>query len=286
MVIAKIKQLTFILIIPLFIAGLGLLIKSNQIALSKQNKYRFLEKSKISFPHPRRTSNKEITEKLEPDLARIIKQGRKNPLRVALHLKVENVPDPFVGNSPEERREHLRNRRTYYAKIQQPLVDELKVKKQQVIYQSEYSAVVFALVTPKIIQEMALRKDVERVYLEYGYNNSSKPPQQNQNISRPAYVMQVFPSENSIQSSINSISADLNFAQEQIQVELSSIQLILNGVDVTSQTRIAGTRNYPPSSLTMEHVIPHLKSGKYSAEILFRTKNGKSQSYKWSFTLR
>ncbi len=279
------NKLTLIPILPLF--GLGLLIELNQIALSEQNKSEFLEKSKISVSQRRWISNKEITEKLEPDLARLIEQGRKNPLRVAFSLKVESIPTPYGGNNREKHQEHLRNLRTRYAEIQKPLVDELKVKKQQVIYQSEYSAVVFALVTPKVIQEMALRKDVERIYLEHdGYHNSSELPQQNQNISRPAYVVQVFPSEKSIQSSIDSIKVVLTFGQEQIQVEIDSLQLILNGIDVTSQTRISGTRDYPPSRVNINYVIPHLKPGKHNAEIHFRTKNGKSQSYKWSFTLR
>lgn len=279
------NKLNFIIVFALI--GLGLLTKFNQIVLSEQNKSDFLEKSKISIFPSRQIDNKEITEKLEPDLARLIKQGRKNPLRVAFRLKVENIPASYRGNNREEHREHLRNLKTRYAEIQKPLVDELNARKQPVIYQSEYSAVVFALVAPEVIKQMALRKDVEQVYLEYdGYHNSSEPPQQNQNISRPAYVLQVLPSEKSIQSSVDSINVRLTFAREPIQVKLDSFQLILNNIDVTSQTQIGGTRNYPPSRLEINYVVPHLKPGKHNAEIRFRDRDGKRYSYKWSFTLR
>lgn len=277
------NKLNLLLILPLI--GL-LLTELNEIALSEQNKSDFFQNTNIYISQSRLSDNKKIAEKLEPNLAIVIKQGRKNPLRVAFHLKVENIPVAYRGNNREEHREHLINLRTRYAEIQKPLVDELNALKQPVIYQSEYSAVVFALVTPEVIQQMALRNDVERVYLEYDGYNSSKPPQQHQNISRPAYVWEVLPSEKSIQSSVDSINVVLSFVQEPIQVKLDSFQLILNGIDVTSQTQIGGIRNYPPGRLEMNYVVPHLKPGKHNAEIGFRARDGKRYSYKWSFSLR
>lgn len=110
-------------------------------------------------------NNKRFVGKLESDLVELIQKGDNNPIRVAFYLKDDAISTPFQGNTREERQNHLKKRRNRYAEIHKPLIDELNAKGQTVLYQSEYSPIIFAIVTPDVIKEIARRPDVERVYL-------------------------------------------------------------------------------------------------------------------------
>ncbi|MBE9104345.1 hypothetical protein IQ229_05130 [Nostoc cf. edaphicum LEGE 07299] len=109
-------------------------------------------------------NNKGFVGKLETELANRIAQGSNTPIRVIFHLKGETV-QPYQGSNPTEHQNHLNTLKSHYQVIQQPLVNQLKESKQRVIYQSLYTPIVVAEVTPLLIRKIASRSDVERIYL-------------------------------------------------------------------------------------------------------------------------
>lgn len=110
-------------------------------------------------------NNKNFVGKLEAELANRIDQGSNSPIRVVFDLKGETV-EPYRGANRTERQNHFNTLKSYYGEIQQPLIDQLKESNQQIIYQSLYTSMVVAEVTPSLIQTIAARSDVERIYLE------------------------------------------------------------------------------------------------------------------------
>ncbi|WP_292780810.1 MULTISPECIES: hypothetical protein [unclassified Nostoc] len=110
-------------------------------------------------------NNKGFVGKLETELANRISQGSNSPIRVIFHLKEETV-QPYRGSNRTEHQNHLNTLKSHYEAIQQPLVNQLKESNQRVIYQSLYTPIVVAEVTPLLIQTIAARSDVERIYLE------------------------------------------------------------------------------------------------------------------------
>ncbi|MCC5638782.1 S8 family serine peptidase [Nostoc sp. CHAB 5844] len=61
--------------------------------------------------------------------------------------------------------------RSLYAKVQQPLVEQLKANGQEVTYQSLYTPIITARVTPSVIEKITPRADVKRMYIA----KNSKP---------------------------------------------------------------------------------------------------------------
>ncbi|WP_334855182.1 S8 family serine peptidase [Nostoc sp.] len=110
-------------------------------------------------------NNKGFVGKLEAELANRIGQGSNSPIRVVFYLKGKTVK-PYRGSNRTEYQNYFSTLKSHYEAIQQPLVKQLKESNQRVIYQSLYTPMVVAEVTPLLIQTIAARSDVERIYLE------------------------------------------------------------------------------------------------------------------------
>lgn len=106
---------------------------------------------------------------------------------------------------------------------------------------------------------------------------SSAPP--------PPQLLEVFPTENSAQTSVQFVGAALNFKLGE-EAEPRSVQLFVNGVDVTKQARIGGTRDWPQSYYRISYTPNSFQLGINCAEIRFRTIDNKTKSYSWSFSIK
>lgn len=104
-------------------------------------------------------------------------------------------------------------------------------------------------------------------------------------VSRPAEVVAVFPTESAIQTSVQSVGANFQFTPQR-KAELGSFQLFINGVNVTSKSRFSATRDDLPSLANISLDLGIFQSGKYQAEIRFRTIDGFSNCYRWTFEVK
>jgi hypothetical protein len=77
--------------------------------------------------------------------------------------------------------------------------------------------------------------------------------------------------------------------------EVSSLQLFVDGVDVTKLSRIGSTRDgclpvnpgcLPPSHAEIHYAPNNLEPGIHSAEVRLLIKDGKAKSYAWSFSIK
>jgi hypothetical protein len=102
---------------------------------------------------------------------------------------------------------------------------------------------------------------------------------------RPPQVWKVSPPDKSTHTSVPIIRAELDFTAGEA-VEPSSLQIFVDGVDVTSQAQIGGSRDWPPSYLHISYTPKDFRQGSHCAEIRFRTKKGRTNSYQWSFSIK
>lgn len=116
-------------------------------------------------------------------------------------------------------------------------------------------------------------------------SSTSVPLRDSCSVSRPAEVVEVFPPEKTIQPLVSSVGADFRFTPQR-KAELGSFQLFINGVDVTSKSRFSGTRDDLPSRATISYVSRISQIGKHQAEIRFRTIDGFSNCYRWTFQVK
>lgn len=228
-------------------------------------------------------------EKLERSLADLIVRGANNPIKVAIWLTGEGIPSRrLLRLLTQANLDALRPR---FAAIQQPLVEQLMAQEQQVIYQVPDSPVVIAVVTPLVIQKIAQRPDVERIYLERLVGT----PRQNVIVPatpRPTPVLSVSPPEESRQTGVRSVGVELA-PKEGEGVAGGSLQLLIDGVDVTSLAEIANTRDgclvspdcSPPSGGGIYYTPNGLEPGLHQALTRFQTKEGETKSYTWSFSI-
>ncbi len=98
-------------------------------------------------------------------------------------------------------------------------------------------------------------------------------------------VIEVYPSEDSTQTSVQYIGAKLNFQLGE-EADYGSLQLFIDGVDVTNKSRVGGTRDMPPSRWRIGYKIDFSKPGNHRAEIRFHSKDGTIKSYSWSFSVK
>ena len=98
-------------------------------------------------------------------------------------------------------------------------------------------------------------------------------------------VIEVYPSEDSTQTSVQYVGAKLNFQLGE-EADYSSLRLFIDGVDVTNQSRIGGTRDVPPSRWRIGYTSNFSEPGKHHAEIRFQSQNGEKKSYSWSFLVK
>jgi hypothetical protein len=245
--------------------------------------------------------------KLEAKLAVLLNQGTDSPIRVMIRLNQETDVPPLRPQTREQHQAHLVNLRSRYAAIQQPLVNLLKANGQQVIYQPSYTAVVGADVTPSVLRRIVERPDVERISLEHvctpkadeaqaafpaNTENGRDLPESgamgvvnaNKIGTYPPQLLKVFPPEESTQTFVQSVCADFNFKLAG-GADAASLQLLVDGVDVTKQSTIAGTRDWPPSSLRISYNPVFSQPGIHYAQLRFQTLNGTPQSYQWSFSI-
>jgi subtilisin family serine protease len=112
-------------------------------------------------------ANKGFVGKLESELANRLGQESNSSINVVFSLK--GTPAAPLRGNVQNRAQYEANLQTIKdrnAEIQRPIVNQLRENGQRVIYQSAYASVVVAAVTPSLIQAIATRPDVERVYLE------------------------------------------------------------------------------------------------------------------------
>ena len=120
-------------------------------------------------------------------------------------------------------------------------------------------------------------KQVSAILLSFLLMGSSAPP--------PPQLLEVFPTENSAQTSVQFVGAALNFKLGE-EAEPRSVQLFVNGVDVTKQARISGTRDWPQSYYKISYTPNDFQLGINCAEIRFRTIDNTTKSYSWSFSVK
>ena len=104
-------------------------------------------------------------------------------------------------------------------------------------------------------------------------------------ISRPSQVVKVFPVEKAALRSVDSIGANFRFTPEK-KAELGSFQLFVDGVNVTSQSRISGTRDDLPSRTRIAYTPNNFQPGIHQAEVRYHTVDGAQTCYRWSFQLK
>src|SRR4028118_2084351 len=112
-------------------------------------------------------ANKGFVGKLESELANRLGQESNSPINVVFYLK--GAPSVSLRGNVQNRAQYEANLQTIKdrnAESQKAIVNQLRENGQRVIYQSAYASVVVAAVTPSLIQAIATRPDVERVYLE------------------------------------------------------------------------------------------------------------------------
>ena len=112
--------------------------------------------------------------------------------------------------------------------------------------------------------------------LQAGYEHQSE---------RPVQLVRLTPEENA--RSVNpvvTVSASFEFLRGSRPILPQSLRLILDGIDVTEQSRIAATEDIPSSQgeILFEPLQP-LSSGQHTVEVCFADDQHEEFSYSWSF---
>lgn len=100
----------------------------------------------------------------------------------------------------------------------------------------------------------------------------------------PPQVVKLIPPEGSTSAQVDTIGATLNFRKGE-RADYASLQLFVDGVDVTAESRRAGTGDWPPSHWEISYPAVKLRPGVHQAEVRFRTEEGKTLQYTWTFTI-
>lgn len=98
---------------------------------------------------------------------------------------------------------------------------------------------------------------------------------------RPSAIVRVSPPEGSA-GVVEVVSVELDFTRA-TQADPSSVRLQLDGIDVTEQSSVGGSRDWPPSSLEIAYVAKDMPSGPHRAEVSFESGQGARARYEWSF---
>lgn len=131
---------------------------------------------------------------------------------------------------------------------------------------------------PKFIaQDKFPTQQISATLLSFLLIASAKP--------RPPQLLEVFPAENSTQTSVEFVGAALNFQLGE-NAGPRSMQLFVDEVDVTKESRIGGTRDWPPSHHVIRYSPSSLQPGIHTAELRFETTVGKKRSSSWSFSIK
>jgi len=100
----------------------------------------------------------------------------------------------------------------------------------------------------------------------------------------PPQLLKLFPPEESTQSYVQSIGANLNFTLGE-GGDLGTLHLFVDGVDVTPQARIANTRDSPSSNVEISYTPNFSEPASHCAEVRFQTLEGKTISHNWCFSV-
>ena len=102
---------------------------------------------------------------------------------------------------------------------------------------------------------------------------------------KPPQVLRVAPPDGATTARVEAVEAELDLTRGE-PGDAASLQLFLDGVDVTPQATVGGTRDVPPSRISIAYSPPRLSPGPHRAEVRFRTAGGRPVSYAWRFTTR
>lgn len=84
---------------------------------------------------------------------------------------------------------------------------------------------------------------------------------------------------------MENVSAAFNFQLGE-QGDASSLQMFVDGVDVTSKAIKVGTRDWPSSDFNITYTRNFSEPGTHNSQVRFRTLDGKTKSYSWSFSIK
>lgn len=101
----------------------------------------------------------------------------------------------------------------------------------------------------------------------------------------PAQVLRVFPADGTASTQVLAVGAELDFTRGHA-ADASSLRLVVDGVDVTAQSRVTQTRDWPPSFVSISYGPGQLSPGLHRAEIRFATATGAAVSHAWTFTIK
>jgi hypothetical protein len=82
--------------------------------------------------------------------------------------------------------------------------------------------------------------------------------------------LKVFPSDGSAIPHGRAIGAELDFTTGEA-VDPASLQLFVDGADVTAQSQVTLRRDWPPSFVSISYIPVGLEPGVHRVEVRFRT---------------
>lgn len=101
---------------------------------------------------------------------------------------------------------------------------------------------------------------------------------------RPLWVVKEFPPDGSTLAQVGAIGVELDLTKADY-ADLTSLQLIVDGTDVTSQSTITMTRDWPPSFVYISYTPIRLHSGVHRVEVRGRSRDGRTLSHAWNFAI-
>lgn len=113
----------------------------------------------------------------------------------------------------------------------------------------------------------------------------SQPANHQYQTQRPSQIVKVSPDENAkLTNSEATVSARFEFLRGSRPILPLSLKLLIDGVDVTEQSRIAATEDSPSSQgeILFKPSQP-FSAGKHTAEVRFADDKDKQFSYTWNF---
>lgn len=101
---------------------------------------------------------------------------------------------------------------------------------------------------------------------------------------QPPWVLRELPPTGSTPAHVAAIGAELDLTKAE-GADPASLQLTVDGVDVTLRSTITMTRDWPPSFVSIVYTPTQLQPGAHRAEARLRTKDDRTLSYAWTFAI-
>jgi hypothetical protein len=112
-----------------------------------------------------------------------------------------------------------------------------------------------------------------------------QPANSQNQTKRPSQLVRLTPEEKA--RTVNpdaTISASFDLSRGPHPILLPSVKLIIDGVEVTQQARVAATDDFPPSRAEISFKPDQpFSAGKHIAEIRFANDQNRQSSYTWEF---